>query len=94
MGADYLIFTDVSTDIDKEMLKKYDIRFVPMEYVLGTDTFYCEQPETEEMMHNFYEKIFGTCTCLNFCDMSFCLRKAEGRAACTDGRKHIGCHYA
>ena len=39
MGADYLIFTDVSTDIDKEMLKKYDIRFVPMEYVLGTDTF-------------------------------------------------------
>lgn len=30
MGADYLIFTDVSTDIDKEMLKKYDIRFVPM----------------------------------------------------------------
>ena len=25
MGADYLIFTDVSTDIDKEMLKKYDI---------------------------------------------------------------------
>lgn len=24
MGADYLIFTDVSTDIDKEMLKKYD----------------------------------------------------------------------
>lgn len=57
MGADYLIFTDVSTDIDKEMLKKYDIRFVPMEYVLGTDTFYCEQPETEEMMHNFYEKL-------------------------------------
>lgn len=57
MGADYLIFTDVSTDIDKEMIEKYDIRFVPMEYVLGTDTFYCEQPESDETMHNFYEKL-------------------------------------
>lgn len=53
----YLIFSDVSLDIDKEFAKSHDIRYVPMEYVLGDETFYCTEPENDEMMHNFYEKL-------------------------------------
>lgn len=54
---DYLIFADVSVDIDMQIAKEKDIRFVPMEYVLGTDTFNCAEPESDEMMHNYYEKL-------------------------------------
>jgi fatty acid-binding protein DegV len=46
----YLIFSDVSLDIDQEFAKKHDVRFVPMEYVLGDDTFFCEQPEDDYMI--------------------------------------------
>ena len=56
---DYLIFVDVSADIDIEIAKKYDIRFVPMEYVLGEENFYCKEPESQEMMHEYYEKLRG-----------------------------------
>ena len=56
---DYLIFADVSADIDIEIAKKYDIRFVPMEYVLGEEIFYCKEPESQEMMHEYYEKLRG-----------------------------------
>ena len=53
----YLIFTDVSTDIDKEFAKTNDVRYVPMEYTLGEDIFYCVEPENDEMMHNYYDKL-------------------------------------
>ena len=53
----YYIFSDVSLDIDSSFAKENDIRYVPMEYVLGEDTFCCEAPESDEMMHNFYEKL-------------------------------------
>lgn len=53
----YVIFSDVSLDIDKEFAKANDIRYVPMEYVLGEETFFCEEPENDEMMHNYYEKL-------------------------------------
>lgn len=53
----YEIFADVSIDIDMEMAKKYDVKYVPMEYVLGNDTFYCTEPESNEMMHHYYEKL-------------------------------------
>lgn len=55
----YLIFADVSVDIDMETAREKEIRFVPMEYVLGDDTFMCNQPESNEVMHNFYEKLRG-----------------------------------
>ncbi len=53
----YLIYADVSIDIDMDFAKANDIRFVPMEYMLGDDTFDCRQPETNETMHNYYEKL-------------------------------------
>lgn len=53
----YLIFADVSLDIDMEFARENDVRFVPMEYLLGEEVFHCTQPESDEMMHEFYEKL-------------------------------------
>ena len=53
----YLIFADVSLDIDKEFAKDNDIRYVPMEYVLGEKTYNCTEPEDDEMMHHYYDKL-------------------------------------
>lgn len=53
----YIIFSDVSIDIDKEFAKANDVRYIPMEYTLGEDVFYCVEPESDEMMHNYYEKL-------------------------------------
>lgn len=53
----YLIYSDVSLDIDKDFAASHDIGYVPMEYVLGEETFYCKEPESDEMMHDFYEKL-------------------------------------
>lgn len=53
----YLIFSDVSLDIDKDFAAGHDLRYIPMEYVLGEETFHCDRPESDEMMHNFYEKL-------------------------------------
>ena len=54
---EYLIFSDVSLDIDKDFAESHDIRYIPMEYVVGDDTFHCDRPESDEMMHVFYEKL-------------------------------------
>lgn len=53
----YEIFSDVSLDIEKAFVEQNNIRFVPMEYMLGEDTFYCDRPESDEMMHNYYDKL-------------------------------------
>ena len=53
----YYIYADMSIDIDMEIAREYDIRFVPMEYMLGEDSFYCTEPESDETMHNYYEKL-------------------------------------
>lgn len=53
----YLIFSDVSLDIDKNFAADHDIKYVPMEYVLGEETFYCDKPESDSMMHNYYDKL-------------------------------------
>lgn len=53
----YLIYSDVSLDIDQEVAKKQDIRFVPMEYMVGEETFRCTKLQTNEEMHSFYEKL-------------------------------------
>lgn len=55
--SEYLIFADVSIDIDKKFAADNDVRYVPMEYVLGDDVFYCTEPENDEMMHNYYERL-------------------------------------
>lgn len=57
---DYEIFSDVSIDIDMDFAKEHNVRYVPMEYMLGEETFHCECPESDEMMHNYYEKLRQT----------------------------------
>ena len=54
---DYIIVSDVSLDIDKEFANTHDIKYIPMEYVLGEETFYCNEPESDERCHNFYESL-------------------------------------
>ena len=53
----YLIFADVSIDIDKKFAAENDVRYIPMEYSLGEEIFYCTEPENDEMMHNYYDKL-------------------------------------
>lgn len=53
----YEIFSDVSLDIDEAFIEQNNVRFVPMEYMLGEDTFHCDRPESDEMMHNYYDKL-------------------------------------
>lgn len=53
----YTIFADVSIDIDRTFAEENEIRYVPMEYVLGEETFLCSAPESDEMMHHYYEKL-------------------------------------
>ena len=53
----YIIFADVSIDIDKKFAAENDVRYIPMEYSLGEEIFYCTEPENDEMMHNYYDKL-------------------------------------
>lgn len=53
----YLIFTDISADVDADFVKEHDIRYVPMEYVLGKETHLCDRPATDEEMRFFYEQL-------------------------------------
>lgn len=54
---DYFIYSDVSLDIEAEFAKEQDIRFVPMEYIVGEETFRCDSLQSNEDMHRFYEKL-------------------------------------
>lgn len=53
----YEIFADVSLDIDREFAAANKVRYVPMEYMLGEEEFHCTEPESDEMMHHYYEKL-------------------------------------
>ncbi|MCD7820042.1 MAG: DegV family protein [Lachnospiraceae bacterium] len=53
----YEIFVDMSLDIDEEVATENNIRYVPMEYVLGEETHRAVGPESDETMHNFYESM-------------------------------------
>ncbi len=53
----YEIFVDMSLDIDVKIAEQYGIRFVPMEYMLGGETFRATGPESDEQMHYFYESM-------------------------------------
>ena len=52
---DYLIYTDASADITPEMIQKYDIRFVPMNYTIGSENRLCTQIEPEDVLKRFYD---------------------------------------
>ena len=54
---DYMIFADVSIDIDMAFADKYDLKYISMEYILDDKSFNCSRPENDEMMHQYYEKL-------------------------------------
>lgn len=54
---EYIIFSDVSIDIDMAFADKYDLKYIPMEYILDDKSFNCCRPENDEMMHQYYEKL-------------------------------------
>ena len=53
----YEISADVSINIDAEFMKEHPIHFIPMEYILGEETFHCTAPESDEAMHHYYERL-------------------------------------
>ena len=54
---EYIIFSDVSIDIDMAFADKYDLKYIPMVYILDDKSFNCSRPENDEMMHQYYEKL-------------------------------------
>ena len=51
----YLIFTDVSADLDAQYASDNNVHFIPMEYSLGDDMRLCKGPEGVEIMKKFYD---------------------------------------
>lgn len=54
---DYIIYTDISADIDADFVKENDIHYIPMEYMLGEETILCDRPATNEEMAHFYNEL-------------------------------------
>ena len=55
----YEILADVSIDLDPAYSSDLDIKFIPMEYMIGEEARMCTQPEDDEMMHTYYDKLRG-----------------------------------
>lgn len=55
MSEKYLIYMDVSGDVDAQFVKDNDLRFLPMEYSLGDEMRKCEGIESAEIMKKFYD---------------------------------------
>lgn len=53
--SEYILASDVSADIPMDLVKEYDIHFVPMTYSIGEEEHVCNTLESEENMHIFYE---------------------------------------
>lgn len=51
----YCIMMDVSGDIEEELIQKYSLRFIPMEYSLGDEMRVCHDKEPEEVLKRFYD---------------------------------------
>lgn len=51
----YLIYMDVSGDIDEAYAKENDLRFVPMEYSLGEEMRVSEGVQPDDIMKKFYD---------------------------------------
>lgn len=54
MQYPYVILTDLSADIDRDLLVHKDIRLVPMSYTLGEEERVCDRPESDEALRTFY----------------------------------------
>lgn len=54
MEKSYLIYMDVSGDINEAYAEENGLRFIPMEYSLGDEMRTCEGIQSEEIMKKFY----------------------------------------
>ncbi len=57
MAQNYEIYSDMSIDSDEAFAAKYGLKYLPMEYLLGDETFQCKEPESEETMAHFYDQL-------------------------------------
>lgn len=55
MDKNYLIFTDISADIDPAFAEEHQIHFLPMNYSVGGEDRCCSAPETDEFLKVFYD---------------------------------------
>lgn len=55
--ASYLIYTDSAADLPKEDYEKYDIRIIPMDYMLNgkSITFYTNDPDHDKYCEELFE---------------------------------------
>ena len=53
--SNYVIMMDVSGDIDKEVIEKWDLKFIPMQYSLGDEMRTSVGPEDEAVLIRFYD---------------------------------------
>lgn len=53
----YEIFSDMSADIEAGLANAGGLKYIPMDYMLGDDSFHCEGPESNANMHRFYEQL-------------------------------------
>lgn len=51
----YLIYMDVSGDVDEEYAKANGLRFIPMEYSLGEEMKTCEGIQPDDVLKRFYD---------------------------------------
>ncbi len=55
MSQRYLIFTDVSADIDFKVITTESIMLIPMNYTLGEEDRCCDNMENEGVLKRFYD---------------------------------------
>lgn len=55
----YLIFTDSAADMPLHVIEEFDIRFIPMDYMLDGEsvTFHTEDPDRDRHCDELYEKL-------------------------------------
>lgn len=53
----YLIYIDVSVDVDPAFLEENDIRLMQMQYSIGEEQLVYEKRPSDEFMHGFYDKM-------------------------------------
>ncbi len=51
----YVIYMDMSGDLDESFAREHDIRFVPMMYTIGSQEKFCTALEKEEDLKPFYD---------------------------------------
>lgn len=53
----YKILVDLSADINEDIINKYNIGFIPMNYSIDDKEFLCDKFLTEDEMKNFYKNM-------------------------------------